>query len=303
MVQVAALIGLDAVPALWRFVVEKENKLLERTNLSHLFISHDFDRSAMFIICCYIAFLLINIPTYLYRILVLKERVIRDFYSPKNHNWVVRDMAKGRPVSAVMFFTGICAWEFKIFGLKFDGNYVIGVGLCQLLFVILYPIFTQPKRKSLSIMGPGRTKDAIEEVAATAKFPLKNTYIIDDQGGQNIQAFGLPRKKCIGIPKTMIEESTTDDIIGLTAHAMGSWKYSNGFRIFCMGQLYFNLTWTYLVLFSDERTNYTAFGFKNEYPRMAAIVIFVVGFAPLIAAILGLNINYMGRKNDFIAGE
>jgi hypothetical protein len=67
--------------------------------------------------------------------------------------------------------------------------------------------------------------------------------------------------------------------------------------------MYFNLSWTYLSLFSNERTNYEAFGFKNEYPRMAAIVIFTTGFAPFLAAIFGLNINYIGRKNNFIAGE
>ena len=40
----------------------------------------------------------------------------------------------------------------------------------------------------------------------------------------------------------------------------------------------------------------------HNTPRMAAIIIFTVGFAPLMALILGLNINYMERKNDFIAG-
>ena len=84
---------------------------------------------------------------------------------------------------------------------------------------------------------------------------------------------------------------------------MGSWKYSNGFRIFCISQMYFNVAWTYLSLFANERTNYEAFGFKNEYPRMAAIIIFTIGFAPFMAAVFGVQINYMGHKNNFIAGE
>lgn len=304
MLQIVVLIGLDVVPALWRLVVETEAWLLEDTDLPHLWLSQDFDRSAMFMVYCYIAFLLINLPTYFYRTLVLKERVIRDFYCGRqNHNWIVRSIAKGRPVAAVMFYTGICTLEFKILKLKFDKNYALGVGITQLLFVLLYPILIQPQRKTLSVLEPGQMKDAIEELAAAAKFPLKNTYIIDDQHRQDVQVFGLSRRKYIAIPKNMMAECSTDDTVGLVAHAMGSWKYSNGLRVFCMGQVYFNITWTYLSLFMNIHTNYESFGFKGEvYPRMASFVIFTLAFAPFIAAIMGLNINFMERKNAFIAG-
>ena len=66
-------------------------------------------------------------------------------------------------------------------------------------------------------MEPERAKDAIEEVAVAAKFPLRNTYIIDGQDMYDIQVFGLPRRKYIAIPQTMMAESTLDDIVGLTA--------------------------------------------------------------------------------------
>jgi hypothetical protein len=56
------------------------------------------------------------------------------------------------------------------------------------------------------------------------------------------------------------------------------------------------------MIFMNERINYEALGFKGEYPRMAAFVIITFGFAPLLAAVLGLNIGYMGRKSDFLAG-
>jgi hypothetical protein len=91
----------------------------------------------------------------------------------------------------------------------------------------------QPKSKTLSVMEPGRTMDAIEELAAAAKFPLKDTYIIDDQDRQGVQDFGLPRKKYIAIPKAMIEECNRDEIVGLTAHAMRSWKFSNAISLLC----------------------------------------------------------------------
>ena len=109
-------------------MVEKEKRILERTNLSRLFISHDFESSAIVIIVCYLAFLPINLAIYIYRARVLKERV--NFFCRKSHYWVIREVAKGRPVSAAMFFTGICDLEFKIFGVKFDDNYTLGVGLC-----------------------------------------------------------------------------------------------------------------------------------------------------------------------------
>ena len=298
MMQVAALIGLDAVPTLWRFVVGKQKELLEGTDLPHLWISEGFDRNAMFVICCYIAFLIINIPTYFYRALVLKEN---KFFGRKNCSGILDVVAKGRPISAILVSAAVCAYEFEMFGLKFHHSYILVVAGLQLLFIILYPVFIQPRSKTLSVMEPGWTKDAIKQLAGAAEFPLKDVFIIDDQDRRGVQVFGLPKQKYIAIPKIMVEED--DEIVGLAAHAMGSWKFSNGLRVFMVGQMYFNTSWIYLTIFENERTNYAAFGFKNEYPRMAAILIFAISFAPFLAAILGLQINYMGRKNDFMAGE
>ena len=297
-----ALIGLDAVPTLWRFVVAMEARVLEKTQWFHHRMSQDWDRSAIFMICCYFIYLLVNLPTYFYRTIVLKKGIIRDFYLRRRHNWLLDDIARGRPVNAVLLFTAICALEFKLLGLKFDSDYLLGVGLYQLTFLAVYPLMIQPIRKTLTIMEPGELKDAIEELSVAAKFPLKEAYIIDDQHTSCVQVFGLPKRKYIGIPQYMMEENDKDDLTGFVAHELGSWKHANGLRVFCVGQVFFAVVWSYLVIFMGERTNYEAFGFHEEYPRMAAFVIFTLTLAPPLAVFFGICMNYMSRQNSFLAG-
>lgn len=195
-------------------------------------------------ICCYLTFLVTTLPTCLSRILVWKERVHRDFFSHQNRNRAIHDIAKARPVPAVMLFTGMCALEVKIFVLKFDSNTVLCVVALRFLFVILNAILAQPKRKSLSVIEPGRTKDAIKELAAASNFPPKNVYVVENRIDKVLMslAYGLPRRRYIPISKTMIEEGNLDGIVGFTAHAMGSWKHSNRLRALCVGQLYFIMT-------------------------------------------------------------
>jgi hypothetical protein len=44
--------------------------------------------------------------------------------------------------------------EYKTFEVKLDKVYVLTAAVSQLLSVILIPLFTQPTRKTLSIMEP-----------------------------------------------------------------------------------------------------------------------------------------------------
>jgi Zn-dependent protease with chaperone function len=234
---------------------------------------------------------------------MLKEQVIKDFYGKKNRNWIMRDIGQGRPVYGVLMFTGMCALEFQIFELKFDRNYIrIGAAL-QALFIALYPMLMQPKTKTLSVLEPGSFNDAIQEVAAAAKFPLKTTYIIDDEHVETVQVFGLPKRKYIAIPKTLLESSAQDEITALTAHAMGSWKHDNVLRMFVVRQVYFTWTWIYVALFCNERTNYEEFGFVNEYPRLAAIAIFTVAFAPFMVFYFRFCGNMGDHTNVYLAGK
>lgn len=171
-IQIIAVISLDALPKLWSFVANEQRKL------SQTWISDDFDRSILFLICLSLALTIIDLPPVLYQKLVLTETAVQDFWTGAGWNRgtaLLHDIANGRAVRPVLVFTMIGAVLCKLFGLGFNGLYVLSFGVLQLAFAILYPILTQPKTKTLSVMESGSTRDVIQQMASEAKFPLKNT--------------------------------------------------------------------------------------------------------------------------------
>lgn len=65
----------------------------------------------------------------------------------------------------------------------------------------------------------------------------------------------------------------------------------------------FNLTTCFLLLFAKQRSVYEAFGFIEEYPFVAAIVLFAVGIAPPLSAIYKCYVHFMRRGNQFYADK
>lgn len=57
------------------------------------------------------------------------------------------------------------------------------------------------------------------------------------------------------------------------------------------------------MLFLKSHVTYEAFGFKNEYPKVAGIALFALCIAPWFSQVLRLPINYIGRKSCFMAGK
>ena len=54
-------------------------------------------------------------------------------------------------------------------------------------------------------------------------------------------------------------------------------------------------------MFLKQRSVYESFGFHDEYPLVAAIMLFAVGIAPPLAAVFKLLVNSLRRRNEFLA--
>lgn len=58
-----------------------------------------------------------------------------------------------------------------------------------------------------------------------------------------------------------------------------------------------------LILFIKQSSVYESFGFHNEYPLVGAIALFAVGIAGPLAAFFKLHVNFLRRRNQFIADK
>lgn len=61
-----------------------------------------------------------------------------------------------------------------------------------------------------------------------------------------------------------------------------------------------NVQWSFLLAFLQQRSNYVAFGFVDEFPTMGALVIFALAIAPFATVLFR---NSTGRSVEFNAGE
>jgi STE24 endopeptidase len=231
--QVIAITSLDVIPKLWH--------VSEGVKIPYFCKElEEFWESCVFLIFCWLGYRILNLPNYLYRYYVFKENVVREFYGRKNRNWLFHSMAKGFPTPAVLFLVTMTALEFTIPRKRFNRQYLILVGSFQVAYVILYPILTLPRAKTLSVLEPGRLRYSMEELTKTAGFPLKNIYVVDNiiyDANTGVQAWGWPRKTYITIHKSIVEQHTLDNVVGLLAQELGCWKFGNGPRVFVLGQV------------------------------------------------------------------
>jgi len=61
---------------------------------------------------------------------------------------------------------------------------------------------------------------------------------------------------------------------------------------------------TMVLLFLQNPSTYPHFRFIGEFPKIGALVIWGVGFAPVLDRLFHTtNMGYMGRNNMFMAGK
>ena len=154
---------------------------------------------------------------------------------------------------------------------------------------------------------------------------LKNIYIgsgplpINIEDG--VQNFGWPRQNNLLIHESLIKRCTEEDIEALAAQQLGCWFYGNNIRAFFVSQvrplahviainadacfqIVISHTFSMVVIFIRQKSSYSQWNFPAEiYPKIPAIVLFSICFAPVTWLWFTLQMHYMHRKNAFLAGK
>jgi len=173
--------------------------------------------------------------------LVFKENALQEWRKSRGKS-MVREMVKGRPMQMVLDLTAVSLLLLQAFGKRMDRTYFITIVMLQFTFLVLYPILNQPCGNGLSELEPGKTREALEELATIAKFPLKNVYVLQGETQElMVQTTGWPRQRNIIIHSTLIENSSTEDIVALTAQRLGWWKNGMWFAQLIVSQVHISL--------------------------------------------------------------
>lgn len=111
----------------------------------------------------------------------------------------------------------------------------------QIATIIIYPVLIVPLFNKLSPLEPGQLKDEVEKLAQQLNFPLNKLYTMDGSrrsGHSNAHFYGLPWcSKHIVLYDTLVEKSTTNEILAVLGHELGHSKLGHTTKMAVMTQV------------------------------------------------------------------
>ncbi|MBI5218150.1 MAG: M48 family metallopeptidase [Bacteroidia bacterium] len=243
----------------------------------------------------------LSTPFSVYNIFVIEEKfgfnktTVRTFILDKIKGWLLTALLGGGILSLVIWFyqlTGewfwMLAWAavslFMIFMAMFYSNLIV-------------PLFNKQKP-----LAEGELKTAIEAFAEKTGYKLKNIYVIDGSKRStksNAYFTGLGAKKRIVLYDTLINDLTTNEIVGVLAHEIGHYKKKHTVTGIIISVLQTGLTLFILSLFIGSPVLCNALGAEKPSFHIGLIA-FGILYSPL-SMFIGLGLNYISRKNEFTA--
>lgn len=292
--QILFIVNFDAIPELWFWTSRVQAEYFPK----QLYDS-DWGRSYLFLLACWLGWGVTLIPNVLFQVFIVREG-FKGWWRRGRHD---PNMAFSRLVQLIVIQCASGALQYKLLEKRLDVSLIGWCLLLQTFYAILIPVCIQPRGKHLTSMEEGETRKALTELAETAKFPLKDIYVMDkahpiDGLENSVQAWGLFRKTYITVHEEALEMYNTSDLTALLAQELGAWKRCNGMRMFGMAQLLFTQTVCLVAQFVQRRSMYESFGFSEQYPLVAGIILFAVGIAPPLSALYNLKLNFMLHSNQ-----
>lgn len=174
-----------------------------------------------------------------YKTFVLEEKF--GFNKQTVKLWVT-DMIKGQALGIVLG-TPIISAVLKIIqktGNSFFYYLWLFTIFVQIFAITIYPVVILPLFNKLSPLEPGDLKTGVEALAQKLNFPLHQLYVIDGSkrsAHSNAYFYGLPWEKHIVIYDTLIEKSSTEEVVAVLAHELGHWSLSHTTKLLLIAQV------------------------------------------------------------------
>ena len=184
----------------------------------------------------------------------------------------------------------------------------------QLLLTWLAPTFIMPLFNKFTPMPEGELKQSIEALGARCGFPLSGVFVMDgSKRSTKANAFftGLGKQKKIALFDTLVEKSTTPELLGVLAHEIGHFRRGHIRQRLAAGILQTAAVFFLLGLATDPhgrfaRLLFDAFGMPHDAFGVARIsphvglVLFGILLEP-VSKLLGVALNAWSRRHEFEA--
>lgn len=248
---------------------------------------------------------LIGIPFQLYSTFVIEDKFGFNKTTPKTF---IIDQIKGLILMLLIGapILSLILWIFN----SVDNAWIwawASFTVLQLLLTYLAPTYILPLFNKFEPMGDGELKSAINELAKKCDFPLTEIYIMDgSKRSTKSNAFftGFGKNKKIALFDTLIENHTTEGLVGILAHEIGHFKCKHIIQRMVTGILQTAVLFFLIGIATDKDGAYSRLLFDAFYVEKisvyAGLIFFFMLFTP-ISKILSIFSNMSSRKHEFEA--
>jgi STE24 endopeptidase len=156
-------------------------------------------------------------------------------------------------------------------------------------------------------MPDGELKQEIEALGKRCGFPLDGVFVMDgSKRSSKANAFftGFGKRKKIALFDTLIDKSTTPELLGVLAHEIGHFRRGHIKQRLAAGIFQTAVIFFLLGLATDPdgkfaRLLFDAFGVPTISPHVG-LVLFSILLEP-VSKLLGVVLNAWSRKHEFEA--
>ena len=179
--------------------------------------------------------------------------------------------------------------------------------VAQLVLTWLAPTYIMPLFNKFTPMPEGELKSEIEALGERCGFPVKDVFVMDgSKRSTKANAFftGFGKNRKIALFDTLIEKSTTSELIAVLAHEIGHFRRGHIKQRLAAGILQTAAIFFLIGLATNPQGHFArllfdAFGVAQISPHVG-IVLFSILFEPA-GKILSIILNAWSRRHEFEA--
>lgn len=244
---------------------------------------------------------LINTPFSIYDTFVIEERfgfnktTAKTFVLDKIKGWLLGALIGGGMLAAIVWFYQLTGKNFWIYAW-------ILVSVFTVFMNMFYSTLIVPLFNKQSPLEEGELRDAINAFSEKAGFKLTNIFVIDGSKRStraNAYFAGLGAKKRVVLYDTLIDDLTTDELVGVLAHEIGHYRKRHTVTGMILSIIQTGVVLFILSLFVGSPLLSQALG--ADIPSFhIGLIAFGILYSP-ISMVLGIGMNMMSRRNEYQA--
>lgn len=241
---------------------------------------------------------IVSLPFDIYDTFVVEQRFGFNKVTPR---LFIIDTLKSLALSIVLG-GGLLALAVWIYELTPQYFWLLAWGvltLVTLFFQYFYSVLLVPLFNKQTPLPDGELRDAIEAFAEKVNFRLKNIYVIDGSKRSthsNAYFTGWGRQKRVVLYDTLMDQLTTQEIVGVLAHEIGHYKHRHIIQSLFVGMATSLVTLYLFGLVIDSQAIAAAAG-SNEPSFYVNLTVFTLIYTPL-TMLMGIVSNVWSRHNE-----